>query len=440
MTVIQPAGTGAEPADSAMLTAARPLRTTFRGAAARGVTGAGVMKPEATRQPAPPFEAELLVAARDLPDSGGWQGDRGSDPGLADDEDTDAPVAQAPLGLAAVGIEQLLPGAPGDRAPAGPAGQGSGARADVAPPAQPAREPALLARKPDSAETNMTAGSAAGQPAGLEPVQPAAGPSFGAADARPSPGAPPAPGLDALVAASIDAPDRARSVRTVAGRSTEPAARRDGAAAAASQPGFRLEPAGPSAGGVADVRAGTARAPGEAPLPADILVAGAGGGTAGLDVTIAAATPELRDRFRAATDELLADLAAIGTEVDAIRVELRGELADGGSGAGAGEDGAARGDIENLQTGWGELDAAARIDRADATEAGEATAEPDAQSAQDSSGQMAGGDRDRQAGRGAGFDLERLRLVPQSLPARAAGAAGAGTASGALNARIDRYA
>jgi hypothetical protein len=53
---------------------------------------------------------------------------------------------------------------------------------------------------------------------------------------------------------------------------------------------------------------------------------------------------------------------------------------------------------------------------------------------------MAGGGRDRQAGRGSGFDLERLRLVPQAPLGRTAGVAGSGTAPGTLNARIDRYA
>jgi hypothetical protein len=53
---------------------------------------------------------------------------------------------------------------------------------------------------------------------------------------------------------------------------------------------------------------------------------------------------------------------------------------------------------------------------------------------------MDGGGRERQPGRGAGFDLERLRLVPQAPLARTAAVAGAGSANGTPNARIDRYA
>jgi hypothetical protein len=64
-----------------------------------------------------------------------------------------------------------------------------------------------------------------------------------------------------------------------------------------------------------------------APPPADVLLHT--GRAEGLSITLAAGSPQLRDRLAAASGELHADLARIGTEVEAIRVELRGALPSG---------------------------------------------------------------------------------------------------------------
>jgi hypothetical protein len=89
-----------------------------------------------------------------------------------------------------------------------------------------------------------------------------------------------------------------------------------------------------------------------------------GGGR--LDVRIAAATTELRDRLRAATDELQAELAQIGTEVDAIRVELRADMMADDERQGSGEWGSGEGwgsaGFERDLLRMGELDAAAGSD------------------------------------------------------------------------------
>jgi hypothetical protein len=61
--------------------------------------------------------------------------------------------------------------------------------------------------------------------------------------------------------------------------------------------------------------------------PADVLLHT--GRADGLSITLAAGSPLMRDRLAAASGELHADLARIGTEVEAIRVELRGALPSG---------------------------------------------------------------------------------------------------------------
>jgi hypothetical protein len=105
----------------------------------------------------------------------------------------------------------------------------------------------------------------------------------------------------------------------------------------------------------------------EQAAPADVMVGHSGAPGGGrLDVRIAAATTELRDRLRAATDELQAELAQIGTEVDAIRVELRADMmADGerqGSGEWGGGEGWGSAGFERDLLRMGELDAAAGSD------------------------------------------------------------------------------
>lgn len=72
--------------------------------------------------------------------------------------------------------------------------------------------------------------------------------------------------------------------------------------------------------------------------PADVII---GAGRAdGIAVTIAAATPDLRDRFRSAAGDLHAELTSLGTEVDSIRVALRAGMSadDPGSGQTGSED------------------------------------------------------------------------------------------------------
>lgn len=83
--------------------------------------------------------------------------------------------------------------------------------------------------------------------------------------------------------------------------------------------------------------------------PADVIIGA--GQTEGIAVTIAAASPELRDRFRSAAGDLHADLARLGTEVDSIRVALRAGMSadDLGSGQAGGEDQSLR------DTGLGEI-------------------------------------------------------------------------------------
>jgi hypothetical protein len=262
-----------------------------------------------------------------------------------------------------------------------------------------------------------------------------------------------------------------------------PAARRAGAAAPTGlQPsaGFRME-AGPAGGQPrlhgAPAQAAAARQAAEPPTPADVQVSrGSVGG--GIEVIIAAATPDLRDRFRAATDELHGDLQRIGTEVDAIRVELRSEMGAEGDpgGHGAGDDApVAHGQPEGQPADWnwgpsnwglangGEPDAAARGAAFDdgsgsATAPGQEAALADGADADSPSGDTSpegaasdradtgmGSGADRRGGSGvAGREGEwvRLRLSPgavvsnaELLPVALSPAAASGPGP-----RFDRYA
>jgi hypothetical protein len=216
---------------------------------------------------------------------------------------------------------------------------------------------------------------------------------------------------------------------------------------------FRMEPAEVRAGAAARPAAGPPEPRPDAPMPADIVVAQ---GAERLDVTIAAATPDLRDRLQAATDELQADLAAIGTEVDAIHVELRGDSTDGQPGAGRmfGGEGnladtpwadAERGgtDFARIEAGGvgdamgrredGSADAAAGLpEEAQSDDGLEARADAEAGGARDGAG------RDR-----AARDGERLRVLLTQLRPSAdpsAAATEVGPARTGQGRRIDRYA
>lgn len=247
-------------------------------------------------------------------------------------------------------------------------------------------------------------------------------------------------------AAEIGSAEPATATRQAPVSPAAPAARRDRSTApSAPPPTFRLEATAASATLEPAAQAGPASPPlareaAPEPLqPADILIAPGGPGAGGLEVTIAAATPDLRDRFRAATGELQDELAAIGAEVDAIRVELRSDWADGSAGAGdrsAPEGEAGGGETAGADMSWGTGNAMLRLEDADqAADALDAGSQHD----KPSGGQTEGGmGRDSEAGR----EVQRLRLLLD--PARAGtdpqpGGAVARSANGRLH-RIDRYA
>jgi hypothetical protein len=153
-------------------------------------------------------------------------------------------------------------------------------------------------------------------------------------------------------------------------------------------------------------------------MPADILIAPTGPAAGGLDVTIAAATPDLRDRLSAATAELQAELSAIGAEVDAIRVELRADLAEGGSGAD--QRGGPAGESASGPASRGGADAAAQMGWADQGAGPGPDSSPDRErqpddggdvfrESTDSAGRGGGAAGDQGAGQAA-RDVERLRL------------------------------
>ena len=267
--------------------------------------------------------------------------------------------------------------------------------------------------------------------------------------------------------------------------SAQPAARRErGASPAAAGLSVRLEaaasfgesaPGRASSGGAPSAQSGRSeglpgpiRAEGlpETPQPADVLIAQGAGGAGGLDVTIAAATAALRDRFRASAGELQADLAAIGAEVDAIRVELRGDPADGGLGPDAGggsADGAgAAPEGRAPEAGWDRFEALARLDGARLDGARLDGADPGAggEAGRDGGADGRDGEADGLGERGGSAphggpgdqgsrEGERLRLLLTPVLAaagRAAEAAEAGSGQKGLppgldrQERIDRYA
>lgn len=225
--------------------------------------------------------------------------------------------------------------------------------------------------------------------------------------------------------------------------------RREGAAVV--EPGlqaFRLEPANPlpSVAGPTRPAASTM----ESQQPADILVDTGRMPDARLDVTIAAATPDLRDRLRAASDELRAELAEIGTGVDAIRVELRSDLGEGTAHEGPGAERGRSGDGGPADTGRGEPDAAAWIGVVDPGQ--DMGDRPDGRDADGSASEASEGElatdrpdddgRGRQPARDGNAESQQLRLLlaPQ-IRQRPVGGAQPGHASASDTVRrIDRYA
>jgi hypothetical protein len=129
----------------------------------------------------------------------------------------------------------------------------------------------------------------------------------------------------------------------------------------------------------------------------------------GLDVTIATGTRQAADRVEAGRGELLRELAALGAEVEAIRVELRPEREPDGGGHGA-ERG--RSDAGDATSG---------------TAAGPGRADPGGQEGQ--------GMRDR-SDRNEGHRNEQGSRSWQLVP-RGAGDAGG---SDATAGKVDRYA
>ncbi len=276
--------------------------------------------------PKPPIVAAALAEAGQAMAAGAGAG--------ADDLAAPEAAAQA----AALPLEAAAGASRQAAWKAGPAPEGSPARSNNADPA------GRLERQVDPA----------GGEGGLAPVMQQASPASQAGDrSLPRAAAGPHAAGQAPDPGTFDAP-------RPQGNPARPAAvRRAGAAApSAAQPsgGFRME-AGPAGGqprlhGTPAQPATAAQLP-EPQTPADVLVSRSGPG--GLEVVIAAATPDLRDRFRAATDELHGELQRIGTEVDAIRVELRGEMGaeQNPGGHGAGDDApAARGQPEGQPAEW----------------------------------------------------------------------------------------
>jgi hypothetical protein len=212
--------------------------------------------------------------------------------------------------------------------------------------------------------------------------------------------------------------------------------------------------------------------------PADVIIGA--GQTEGIAVTIAAASPELRDRFRSAAGDLHADLARLGTEVDSIRVALRaGMSADdlgsgqaGGAGQAGGEDRDLRGPglSETGQTGmgtpdWGRQDlplddlAGAAVQEGSAAAGANAEADADETgAAPDTDGHAAGNEgRSRDPEGGHQRPDERFGFAFSVLAGSRAGALPSGSAEPAMlpntvispqpgspdafsRNRIDRYA
>ncbi len=471
MIAVQTTGTAPEPADRLALAAPRPPRGGHRGAtrfqAQLADAAAGQDKPDAdaparVRRPktaaADPGSAE--PGAAPAPD--GWTAaPRIPDPARAADQPgpTSAPplpeAATPPVETAAAGTADPEATAAVHRRSLGADRPvpGTGRQADTAAATGPAPDtPGHAAPDERSAPAEASAPTSVTAPAQAHPAH-----ALRAAQ----PGA--APALDG---SSADLPATVqRAAAPPAARTT----RREGPALPppAAQPSVRLEPERTSPGGAAAAGPGPTSQPAADPRqPADVLVSSSELPTAGLDVTIAAATPDLRDRFRAAIDELHAELTGIGTEVDAIRVELRADFADGGAG-GRADDGSAHDTRTELteaalaEAMWGEPYAAVRPDLAepDADATGpdrtgehdrtgeEASAamdgEADGSSEADGSGERASSDRRDQPDPQSPASRERLRLL--LAPTGAQGAAEASPISpGRLDTdqprRIDRYA
>jgi hypothetical protein len=374
MTAVQPPARDLEPTAELAAALRRPPRKTPR-----------FQLPPATGPKDQTREAGTRRKGSGAPAQADDQAEAGAPPTQALPTALPADLQKPPLVAAALAEagQAVAPG-PDDRAGASPAAPVTEAANGVS---------RQTARKADpGAEVAVARNSAAAAHASLEPE---VDPADDAPGASPGPQqTPPASetGDRALVhaaarpAAAAQAPDPAPTdAPRPTGNPAQPAGiRRAGAAAAAGlQPsaGFRLEP-GPAGGQprlhgapeqAAPAQAAARQVP-EPSTPADVLVSR--GGPGGLEVVIAAATPDLRDRFRAATDELHGDLQRIGTEVDAIRVELRGEMGAEGDpgGRGAGDDApAAQGQPEGQPADWnwgpsnwglangGEPDAAARV-------------------------------------------------------------------------------
>lgn len=444
MTAVQAPAQGAEPLDLQMLAQRRPPRGPARGGGR--------------------FPIQLAEAAAGGPDraTGERERQRGaSGPGGTDIGVTEPAPQAAMMGLPTVppAPDPALPGTPlpsaGEPVEAGASASGEAVRTP-APTARsrPATTPEMQGRSNDQSQAPADVSGQA------ERSDPAAAPGLAApvpAAERVHHAGPVTPVPDS--AQDPNAPE-AGAPRATAAAAAQPAQRREASAPSSPAPGgFRLEPAGRTAGPAPSARA--ERAPVFAPepaQPADVLI---GPGMGGLEVTIAAATPDLRDRFRAATGDLEAELSAIGAEVDAIRVELRGELADGGNGAGADARDGSRGDVGGdepygaafgpAETFRGDPDAAARLEL---FEPGAGPApdperlEAEAGAAEDAgfSGLADAGNPDER-GRDADArarDIERLRLLPGVASAGPAAARGAPDTFRAAPAggpqRIDRYA
>jgi hypothetical protein len=195
--------------------------------------------------------------------------------------------------------------------------------------------------------------------------------------------------------------------------------------------------------------------------PADVIIGA--GPTDSIAVTIAAATPDLRDRFRSVAGDLHAELTSLGTEVDSIRVALRAGMSadDPGSGQTGREERGLRdpGLSETGQTGMGTQD----WSRPDLPLDGSATAGTDADGDEagttlDADAQTAGNEgRSRDPEGGYQRPDERFRFSVALQGSNRAGAIPSGSAESAAlpgkvmttqagspdafsRNRIDRYA
>lgn len=253
----------------------------------------------------------------------------------------------------ATDLQSLLPAARSRKSLHGPAPGATPPHFELPPDGEPlptAQPEPATASNTDSPEPQADANGAAAQPPVPSPAPPPAPPPVAEPGAAPSalqtatvndqseasgphaePAQHPAKPLRTQTAATAGPPPEAESPAALPQiAATEPQPRPTTTQASAQLPPLRLEsdaPQHPQPARPTDTTAPTS-APAMAPstasapaTPADIRISTPG--DQALQVTLVAASPELRDRIAAGRSELRADLARVGAEVDLISVELR---------------------------------------------------------------------------------------------------------------------